>query len=131
MFGWIVDLIKEQVLSVYKVEFFVIDEVDLMLDMGFIVDVDYIGFCMFEDLQMFVFLVMILEKLKLFLKKYMENLKYVYVELKQVIVVKIEYIFIFLKYCDKDKFFFDIMFYLNLYLGIVFVNMKNIVDYIV
>ncbi len=64
--GRIADLIKEQALSVYKAESLVIDEADLMLDMGFLADVDYIGSRMPEDLQMLVFSATIPEKLKPF-----------------------------------------------------------------
>lgn len=64
--GRIADLIKEQALSVHKAESLVIDEADLMLDMGFIADVDYIGSRMPEDLQMLVFSATIPEKLKPF-----------------------------------------------------------------
>ncbi|MBD5020230.1 DEAD/DEAH box helicase, partial [Xanthomonas citri pv. citri] len=64
--GRIADLIKEQALSVHKAESLVIDEADLMLDMGFLADVDYIGSRMPEDLQMLVFSATIPEKLKPF-----------------------------------------------------------------
>ncbi|MDQ0928473.1 superfamily II DNA/RNA helicase [Bacillus atrophaeus] len=86
--GRIADLIKEQALNVYKAKSLVIDEADLMLDMGFIADVDYIGSRMPEDLQMLVFSATIPEKLKPFLKKYMENPKYAHVEPKQITAEK-------------------------------------------
>ncbi|MGX4766621.1 DEAD-box ATP-dependent RNA helicase CshB [Bacillus mojavensis] len=128
--GRIADLIKEQALSVHKAESLVIDEADLMLDMGFLADVDYIGSRMPEDLQMLVFSATIPEKLKPFLKKYMENPKYAHVEPKQVTAAKIEHILIPSKHRDKDKLLFDIMSNLTPYLGIVFANTKNNADHI-
>ncbi|MCI3196503.1 DEAD/DEAH box helicase [Bacillus sp. HU-1818] len=128
--GRIADLIKEQALNVYKAKSLVIDEADLMLDMGFIADVDYIGSRMPEDLQMLVFSATIPEKLKPFLKKYMENPKYAHVEPKQITAEKIEHVLIPSKHRDKDKLLFDIMSHLNPYLGIVFANTKNTADHI-
>ncbi|WP_340639526.1 DEAD/DEAH box helicase [Bacillus atrophaeus] len=128
--GRIADLIKEQALNVYKARSLVIDEADLMLDMGFIADVDYIGSRMPEDLQMLVFSATIPEKLKPFLKKYMENPKYAHVEPKQITAEKIEHVLIPSKHRDKDKLLFDIMSHQNPYLGIVFANTKNTADHI-
>ena len=72
----------------YSATILVIDEADLMLDMGFLEDVDQIAARMAENLQMFVFSATIPEKLKPFLKKYMENPKYIQVEPKQVTAAK-------------------------------------------
>lgn len=60
------DLIQAQALSVYKSKVLVVDEADLMLDMGFIVDVDQIASRMPEQLNMYVFSATIPEKLKPF-----------------------------------------------------------------
>ncbi|MBT2574399.1 DEAD/DEAH box helicase [Bacillus sp. ISL-51] len=128
--GRIADLIKAQALNVYKAESLVIDEADLMLDMGFLADVDYIGSRMPENLQMLVFSATIPEKLKPFLKKYMENPKYAHVEPKRITADKIEHVLIPSKQRDKDKLLFDMMSHINPYLGIVFANTKNTADHI-
>ncbi|MCZ4249331.1 DEAD/DEAH box helicase [Bacillus amyloliquefaciens] len=128
--GRIADLIKAQALNVYKAQSLVIDEADLMLDMGFLEDVDYIGSRMPEELQMLVFSATIPEKLKPFLKKYMENPKYAHVEPKRITAEKIEHVLVPSKQRDKDKLLFDIMSNLNPYLGIVFANTKNTADHI-
>ncbi|WP_047475610.1 DEAD/DEAH box helicase [Bacillus siamensis] len=128
--GRITDLIKAQALNVYKAQSLVIDEADLMLDMGFLEDVDYIGSRMPEQLQMLVFSATIPEKLKPFLKKYMENPKYAHVEPKRITAEKIEHVLVPSKQRDKDKLLFDMMSNLNPYLGIVFANTKNTADHI-
>ncbi|AEB64242.1 putative ATP-dependent RNA helicase [Bacillus amyloliquefaciens XH7] len=128
--GRIADLIKAQALNVYKAQSLVIDEADLMLDLGFLEDVDYIGSRMPEELQMLVFSATIPEKLKPFLKKYMENPKYAHVEPKRITAEKIEHVLVPSKQRDKDKLLFDMMSNLNPYLGIVFANTKNTADHI-
>ena len=55
----------------------------MMLDMGFLEDVDQIAAKMPKNLQMLVFSATIPEKLKPFLKKYMENPKYDSVDLNK------------------------------------------------
>ena len=67
--GRIYDLVKEQALFVHTAQMMVVDEADLMLDMGFLEDVDKIAGMMPEQLQMFVFSATIPENLKPFLKK--------------------------------------------------------------
>ena len=80
--GRIHDLIKDQALFVHNAPIFVVDEADLMLEMGFLEDVDKIAARMATKLQMLVFSATIPEKLKPFLKKYMENPKFIQVEPK-------------------------------------------------
>jgi ATP-dependent RNA helicase CshB len=83
-----------------------------------------------EELQMLVFSATIPEKLKPFLKKYMENPKYAHVEPKRITAEKIEHVLVPSKQRDKDKLLFDMMSNLNPYLGIVFANTKNTADHI-
>lgn len=53
--GRIKDLVEEQALFVHKANTIIVDEADLMLDMGFIHDVDKIAARMPKNLQMLVF----------------------------------------------------------------------------
>src|SRR5699024_3614061 len=92
--GRINDLIKEQALFVHKTSTLVVDEADLMLDMGFLHDVDQIAGKMPKHLQILVFTATIPEKLKPFLKKYMENPIYEHVEPQHLAAQKIEHILI-------------------------------------
>ena len=126
--GRINDLIREQALNVHTATMLVVDEADLMLDMGFIVDVDQIAARMPKELQMLVFSATIPEKLKPFLKKYMENPKYVHVAPKQVTAEKIEHVLVPLRSRDKVKLLYDMLVAYNPYLAIVFTNTKKMAD---
>jgi ATP-dependent RNA helicase CshB len=66
-------LINEQALKIHTASKMVIDEADMTLDLGFLHDVDQIAGRLPEKLQMLVFSATIPEKLKGFLKKYVEN----------------------------------------------------------
>ncbi|GMB07601.1 DEAD/DEAH box helicase [Thermolongibacillus altinsuensis] len=126
--GRINDLVREQALFVHTARTLVVDEADLMLDMGFIVDVDQIAGRMPEKLQMLVFSATIPEKLKPFLKKYMENPKYVHVAPKQVTAVNIEHVLIPLRHRDRLQLLHDVLLAYNPYLAIVFVNTRKMAD---
>ncbi|MFZ2645611.1 MAG: DEAD/DEAH box helicase, partial [Trichococcus flocculiformis] len=71
--GRILDLVNEQALKIHTASKMVIDEADMTLDLGFLHDVDQIAGRLPEKLQMLVFSATIPEKLKGFLKKYVEN----------------------------------------------------------
>ncbi|RAK22416.1 ATP-dependent RNA helicase CshB [Anoxybacillus vitaminiphilus] len=126
--GRINDLAKEQALNVHTAKTLVIDEADLMLDMGFIYDVDQIAARMPKELQMLVFSATIPEKLKPFLRKYMENPKYIHVAPKQVAAEKIEHVLVPLRHRDKVKLLHDMLLLYNPYLAIVFTNTKKMAD---
>ncbi|MGX1983110.1 ATP-dependent RNA helicase CshB [Thermolongibacillus altinsuensis] len=126
--GRINDLVREQALFVHTAHTLVVDEADLMLDMGFIVDVDQIAGRMPEKLQMLVFSATIPEKLKPFLKKYMENPKYVHVAPKQVTAANIEHVLIPLRHRDRLQLLHDVLLAYNPYLAIVFVNTRKMAD---
>ncbi|MCM3705172.1 MULTISPECIES: DEAD/DEAH box helicase [Cytobacillus] len=126
--GRINDLVKEQALFVHTAEILIVDEADLMLDMGFIEDVDQIAARMPEKLQMLVFSATIPEKLKPFLKKYMENPKYVHVEPKQATAANIEHWLLPSKHRNKVELVYQALTSLNPYLAIVFTNTKKKAD---
>ncbi len=126
--GRINDLIKEQALFVHTAQMLVVDEADFTLDMGFIEDVDQIAGRMPGKLQMLVFSATIPEKLKPFLKKYMENPKFVHIEPKQVTAVKIEHQIMPSRHRNKVNLVYDALSLFNPYLAIVFTNTKKKAD---
>lgn len=126
--GRIRDLITEQALSVYKAQILVVDEADLMLDMGFIVEVDQIASRMDKDLQMLVFSATIPEKLKPFIKKYMENPEYVQVQPKKASAETIKHILVPLKSREKIDLLYQLLIAFNPYLALVFTNTKQMAD---
>lgn len=126
--GRINDLVKEQALQVYTAKAIVIDEADLMLEMGFIEDVDQVASRMREDLQIYVFSATIPEKLKPFLKKYMENPQYAHIEPKQIQAENIEFILVPQKSRSREIVLYDTLNAINPYLAIVFTNTKSKAD---
>ena len=126
--GRINDLVKEQALFVHSAPILIIDEADLMLEMGFLEDVDQIASRMAEALQMLIFSATIPEKLKPFLKKYMENPKYIQVEPKQVTAAKIEHYLLPARHRNKLELVFQALETFNPYLAIVFTNTKKKAD---
>lgn len=126
--GRIIDLVKEQALFVHTATKLVLDEADLMLDMGFIEDVDQIASRMPKDLQMLVFSATIPEKLKPFLKKYMENPKYIHVKPQQLAAAKLEHYLFPARHRNKKELVFQALQQFNPYLAIVFTNTKKMAD---
>lgn len=128
--GRIKDLVEAQALQVYTASMLVVDEADLMLDMGFLEDVDQFASRMAEKIQMLVFSATIPEKLKPFLNKYMENPKYVQVNPKQATAAKIEHVLIPLRHRNREQLLHDIIVRYNPYLAIVFTNTKKMADHV-
>ncbi|MFS0879356.1 DEAD/DEAH box helicase [Metabacillus niabensis] len=126
--GRINDLVNEHALIVGKARAFVVDEADLMLDMGFIKEVDMIAGQMPENLQMLVFSATIPEKLKPFLKKYLENPKFTHVAPKQATAAKIEHVLVPTRHRDKIKLVYEMLVGFNPFLAIVFTNTKKRAD---
>src|SRR5574342_6466 len=122
------DLVQEQALFAHTAKMFVVDEADLMIDMGFIVDVDKVAAKMPEKLEMYVFSATIPEKLKHFLKKYMENPKYVHIEPKQVAATNLTHVLLPSRHRNKVVLTFEALKLFNPYLAIVFTNTKKKAD---
>ncbi|REJ12781.1 MAG: DEAD/DEAH box helicase [Bacillaceae bacterium] len=122
--GRILDLVKEGALDLYSTKSIVVDEADLMLDLGFIYEVDQIASRMKKELQMLVFSATIPEKLKPFLKKYMENPEYVHVSPKQVHAKNITHVLVPLRHRNKIDLLYNMVVSLNPYLALIFVNTK-------
>lgn len=123
--GRIFDLVSEQALFIYKAFVLVVDEADLMLDMGFIEEVDKIAARMPEKLQILVFSATIPEKLQPFLKKYLENPVFIQIEPKQVAAEKIEHYLLPLRHRDKMDLLYEVLTIYNPYLALVFSNTKK------
>ncbi|HWO97992.1 MAG TPA: DEAD/DEAH box helicase [Bacillus sp. (in: firmicutes)] len=126
--GRIHDLAKEHALSIHTATAIVVDEADLMLDMGFLEDVDRIASAMPENLQILVFSATIPEKLKPFLKKYLQNPKYTHVAPKQATAAKIEHVLVPLRHRNKAALLHDMLLSYNPYLAIVFTNTKKMAE---
>jgi len=123
--GRIKDLMVEQALFIHTSKILVIDEADMMLDMGFIEDVDQVAAKMPETLQMLVFSATIPERLKPFLKKYMENPKTIQIESKRKAAENLEHYLLPSRHRSKKQLVHDALIAYNPYLAIVFTNTKK------
>lgn len=126
--GRILDLMNEQALKVHTAFAFVIDEADMTLDMGFLSEVDQIASRLPEKLQMLVFSATIPEKLRPFLKKYMENPIIEEIRPKAVISESIDNWLISTKGKNKNQLIYNLLTTGQPYLAIVFANTKQRVD---
>lgn len=126
--GRILDLINEQALKVHTAFAFVVDEADMTLDMGFLEEVDQIAGRLPDQLQMLVFSATIPEKLKPFLKKYMENPVVEQIKPQHVISETIDNWLISTKGQDKNRLIYQLLTIGHPYLAIVFANTKQRVD---
>ena len=126
--GRIKDLMTEQALFVHTADTLVVDEADMMLDMGFIEDLDQVAAKMPEKLQMLVFSATIPEKLKPFLKKYMENPKIIQIDSKQRAAVNLEHLLLPSRHRNKKQLVHDALLAYNPYLAIVFTNTKKMAE---
>ncbi|WP_042355029.1 DEAD/DEAH box helicase [Bacillus rubiinfantis] len=126
--GRVHDLVNEQALYIHTASTLVVDEADMMLDMGFIEDVDRVAARMPEQLQMLVFSATIPEKLKPFLKKYMENPEMVVIEPRQRTAENLHHFLLPSRHRDKKELVYDALISYNPYLAIVFTNTKKMAE---
>jgi len=126
--GRIKDLMNDKALFVHTADILVVDEADMMLDMGFIEDLDQVAGKMPEKLQMLVFSATIPEKLKPFLKKYMENPKMVQVQSKQRAAENLEHFLLPSRHRNKKQLVHQALIQYNPYLAIVFTNTKKMAE---
>ncbi|MGJ7912158.1 DEAD/DEAH box helicase [Neobacillus sp. LXY-1] len=126
--GRIYDLINDQALFIHTGSILVVDEADMMLDMGFIEDVDRMASRMPENLQMLVFSATIPEKLRPFLKKYMENPKVIEIEPKRKSAENLVHYLLPSRHRNKKELVHDALIAYNPYLAIVFTNTKKMAE---
>lgn len=126
--GRIRDLVMEGSLNIHRVKTFVIDEADMTLDMGFLEDVDQIAGRLPEKVQLLVFSATIPEKLRPFLKKYLENPIIDEIKAEKVISDTIENWLISTKGKNQNQLIHQLLTLGHPYLAIVFANTKTKVD---
>lgn len=127
--GKIKDLaVKENVLNIYKANVFVLDEADMALEIGFLEDIDTIAGLMNNELQMMVFSATIPEKLKPFLRKYMNQPDEFYIKPKELSSLNIQHVFLPMKSKQRDEVLLSLLEAINPYIGLIFCNKKEKVD---
>ncbi len=129
--GKIHDLaIKENILHVFKANVFVIDEADMALDAGFLDNIDQIAGLMNDDVQMMVFSATIPEKIRPFLRKYMNQPTEIYIKPKELSSLNIEHVFLPMKSKNRDQVLLNLLKVINPYVGLIFCNKKGTVEHV-
>lgn len=127
--GKISDLaVKENVLNVFKADVFVIDEADMALDAGFLETIDQIAGLMKDTIQMMVFSATIPEKIRPFLRKYMNQPTEIYIKPRELSSLNIEHVFLPMKSKDRNHVLLQLLKVINPYVGIIFCNRKEKVE---
>lgn len=126
--GRILDMVKEGALDAYTAKSLVIDETDLMLDLGFIEEVDQMLVRMDPNIQILVFSATIPERLKPFLNKYLENPAHIHAEEKKPSPENMEHRLIPVRHRSKADMIENISKLIQPYLAIIFANKKERAD---
>ena len=125
--GRILDLVKNDAISIFSAKSFVIDEADLMLDLGFITDVDQLLVRSKKDIQLLAFSATIPQRLEHFFKKYLENPIHVKID-DQVSPEKMEHRLIALRHRSEADVIIELSKVFNPYLALIFTNGKELAD---
>ena len=120
-------VIKENVLKLYKTKYFVIDEADMTLENDFLETVDNLAATVSEA-KFMVFSATIPERLKPFLRKYINKPIMVEVHPEEISNLNIKHYFIMTKEQDRFIFLKKIIDIINPYMGIIFCNTKESCD---
>lgn len=122
--GRILDLIQEGALDIYTAQSFVIDEADLMLDLGLITEIDKMLVRAQESIQLLVFSATIPERLQPFLAKYLQSPSVFHIK-DHFAPEKIEHRLVPLRHREPAELIHQISGGLNPYLVLIFTNGKE------
>ncbi|MRH43102.1 DEAD/DEAH box helicase [Aquibacillus halophilus] len=125
--GRILDLIEDGALDIYSAGSFVVDEADLMLDLGFMKEVDQILVRAQSNIQLMVFSATIPERLQPFLKKYLQNPAYFKMN-DQLSPETMEHRLVPLRHRDVSEMVYRISGAIQPYLAIIFTNGKELAN---
>ncbi|UOQ42500.1 DEAD/DEAH box helicase [Halobacillus salinarum] len=126
--GRILDMVKEEALNFGTVKAFVIDEADLMVDLGFMEDVDQILIHTNPEVQIMVFSATIPERLQPFLKKYLDNPTHIQIQDQKPAPESMEHRLIPLRHKHPADIIIEISKTIQPYLAIIFTNGKDQAD---
>ena len=126
--GRVMDLIKRKVLNLSLVEYFILDEADEMLKMGFIEDIESIMDGTADNKRVFLYSATMPLKIKNLSKKYMKN--QVVLEVKHTVAAKanIEQYYYKVRRADKLNVIQNIITLAEGFHGIIFCQTKVIVN---
>lgn len=125
--GRILDLVKSGAVTIHLASSFVIDEADLMLDLGFINEVDQLLTRTKKDIQLLVFSATIPQRLEHFFKKYLENPLHVKID-DQLSPETMEHRLIDRRHRSDAELIMRISKVITPYLALIFANSKKQAD---
>lgn len=122
------DLIEQRKLNLDDIKYFILDEVDLILDMGFIEDVKFIRKAVKQEVQTIFLSATIPPKIKSLAENMLKNYEYVQSKIDLETQGKITEELYFMKAIDKKYFLLDLISKNSDKSFIIFSNMKRKVD---
>lgn len=125
--GRILDMVQEEAISIYSASSFVIDEADLMLDLGFIREVDQLLLRTDETIQILAFSATIPQQLEQFYRKYLDNPLHVKID-DQLAPEKMEHVMVPIRHREASDLIIDISKTMHPYISIIFANGKDEAD---
>lgn len=126
--GRVMDLMNKKVLKVNNLDYFVLDEADEMLNMGFVEDIEAILEHTNEEKKMLFFSATMPKEIMSIAKRFMENYKLLKVEKKELTTNLTEQIYYEVKQVDKFEALCRVLDYEQNFYGIVFCRTKSEVD---
>jgi ATP-dependent RNA helicase DeaD len=126
--GRVMDHIRRGTLKLNNINYFVLDEADVMLDMGFIDDIETILRDIPEDRQTLFFSATIPNSIRKLSKKYQKNSQFLKIAHEKLTVPSIEQYYYELRRHDKLKALTRLLDLNNPELSIVFCNTRKMVD---
>lgn len=119
-------LYQEHNLNITTANILVLDECDMLFELGFINDLDFLMAKFNQQIQCLAFSATINQELQNFLKKYFNNTKVI--NLNQTEAPKIEHLFIDSAFGKRKNDLVTLVNLINPYLCLIFVNNKNQID---
>ncbi|RTL12051.1 MAG: DEAD/DEAH box helicase [Neisseriaceae bacterium] len=126
--GRIMDLMERKVLNFSNLEFFVLDEADEMLNMGFVEDIEHILQTTNEEKNMLFFSATMPSSILQIAKKYMGKFKTLKVENKELTTKLTEQIYFEVREADKFEALCRVLDFEQDFYGIIFCRTKLEVD---
>ncbi len=126
--GRILDLIDRKMLDLSQIEYFILDEADEMLRMGFIDDIELIFQCTPKNKRVLLFSATMPDKIIQLSKKYMKNQKIIEIEKKLENKADIEEKYIILRREEKFQTLCNIIDMEDFFYGIIFCKTRADVD---
>jgi ATP-dependent RNA helicase DeaD len=126
--GRVMDLIKRKSLKLAEIDYFVLDEADEMLNMGFIDDIETILASANDTKRVFLFSATMPEGIKRITKKYMGEHEVIEIAKKKFNSELIKQVYYKLRYSEKFDALTKIIDLEDFFYGIVFCKTRNDVD---